>query len=191
MKKNLCAVVMLAGLSLSGCGQGDKEAPQPVAPPAPAAGQLLDKAAQATATVLAEAEKTAKIAEEKAAGLAGAVNKEAEALVEKTAETAGLADKKLEEKLSPPSAAPIESSSDRAGETVVLDNKNGKVVLSHRLHAEANGCSACHGAGKPGPMQLGKETAHALCIGCHKIKQAGPGKCAECHQKKGKALEGC
>ncbi len=75
-------------------------------------------------------------------------------------------------------------------ETVVIDNKNGKVVLMHKRHAEAYGCTVCHGDQEPGPFELGKEKAHALCKGCHKEKN-GPTSCNKCHQKKRKAVEGC
>lgn len=78
-------------------------------------------------------------------------------------------------------------------ESVVIDNNKGKVVLSHKKHAEAYGCAACHGDKKPGPFKMDKEVAHALCQGCHKEKKAGPTtNCAECHQKTDKkAIEGC
>ena len=78
-------------------------------------------------------------------------------------------------------------------ESVVIDNKNGKVFLPHKQHAEAFGCAVCHsGQEHPGPFELGKDKAHALCQGCHKEQQAGPTSCAKCHQKKDKAaVEGC
>ncbi|PKN48637.1 MAG: cytochrome C [Deltaproteobacteria bacterium HGW-Deltaproteobacteria-16] len=76
-------------------------------------------------------------------------------------------------------------------ESIVIDNKNGQVILPHKKHAEAYGCVVCHGDKKPGPHKLGKDAAHALCQGCHKEKKAGPTGCTQCHQKKAKALEGC
>ncbi|MEK6201692.1 MAG: hypothetical protein N2A40_04655 [Desulfobulbaceae bacterium] len=76
-------------------------------------------------------------------------------------------------------------------ESIVIDNKNGKVVLLHKKHAEAFSCAVCHGDQKPGPFELGKEKGHALCQGCHKEKKAGPTTCTKCHQKKVKAVEGC
>ncbi|MBE0597921.1 MAG: cytochrome c3 family protein [Desulfuromonadales bacterium] len=68
-------------------------------------------------------------------------------------------------------------------ETVVLEAKNGNVTLSHQKHAKTIDCSTCH-QGTPGKIaDFGKDKAHALCIGCHKEKNAGPTKCSECHKK--------
>ncbi len=76
-------------------------------------------------------------------------------------------------------------------ETIVINNDHGKVVLQHQKHAEAFGCSVCHEDQQPGPLELGKDKAHALCQGCHKEKNAGPTSCLKCHQKKEQAVEGC
>ncbi len=90
---------------------------------------------------------------------------------------------------------PVEAESGQSlatiAETIVINNDHGKVVLQHKKHAEAFGCSACHEDQQPGPLELGKDKAHALCQGCHKEKNAGPTSCLKCHQKKEQAVEGC
>jgi predicted CXXCH cytochrome family protein len=67
-------------------------------------------------------------------------------------------------------------------EPLVLEAKNGNVSFSHQKHAAID-CSTCH-QGTPGKIpDFGKDKAHALCIGCHKERNAGPTKCGECHKK--------
>jgi predicted CXXCH cytochrome family protein len=67
-------------------------------------------------------------------------------------------------------------------EPLVLKAKNGDVSFSHQKH-KAIDCATCHQA-KPGKIaDFGKDKAHALCIGCHKERNAGPTKCGECHKK--------
>ena len=70
----------------------------------------------------------------------------------------------------------------QASEKLVIENKNGNVTLPHAEHGKLYGCSACHGDAVPGPFELGKDTAHAMCKGCHKEK-GGPIKCSGCHKK--------
>ena len=70
----------------------------------------------------------------------------------------------------------------QASETLVIENKNGNVTLFHAEHGKLYGCASCHGDAVPGPFELGKDTAHAMCKGCHK-EQGGPTKCTECHKK--------
>jgi type 1 fimbria pilin len=71
-----------------------------------------------------------------------------------------------------------------AADTVVLTAKNGDVTFNHKVHSESMDCKVCHGDGKPGKVDLTKDTAHALCKDCHVKKAAGPTKCGECHKKK-------
>lgn len=70
----------------------------------------------------------------------------------------------------------------KAPETVVIENKNGNVTLTHAEHGKMYGCATCHGDNEPGPFELGKDTAHSMCKGCHK-EQGGPTKCNGCHIK--------
>ncbi|WP_321372156.1 cytochrome c3 family protein [uncultured Desulfuromusa sp.] len=67
-------------------------------------------------------------------------------------------------------------------EMVVIENKNGNVTLPHAEHGKMYGCATCHGDNVPGPFELGKDTAHSMCKGCHK-EQGGPTKCSGCHKK--------
>lgn len=88
---------------------------------------------------------------------------------------------------------------------ILLDNKGGKVVFDHKVHAEDYGlecatchhaqnlekgispCGECHNAetaefGLPNRM----EAFHQSCMGCHEKETAGPyGKdqCNQCHLK--------
>lgn len=64
----------------------------------------------------------------------------------------------------------------------VLKAKNGNVTFNHKSHAKVD-CKTCHTKGEPGKMELDKDSAHKLCMGCHKEKGAGPTKCGECHKK--------
>jgi len=70
----------------------------------------------------------------------------------------------------------------QVSETLVIENKNGNVTLPHAQHGKLYGCSACHGDTVPGPFELGKVKAHAMCKDCHK-EQGGPVKCSGCHKK--------
>jgi hypothetical protein len=69
-------------------------------------------------------------------------------------------------------------------ETITLTAKNGNVTLPHAQHAAMIDCGTCHGEGPPGAIEFDRESAHALCIGCHQERGAGPVKCAECHVRK-------
>jgi predicted CXXCH cytochrome family protein len=71
--------------------------------------------------------------------------------------------------------------------TLTFDTKNGKVAFNHKGHADklAGDCKKCHADAKGGKIAgWSKDSAHALCQGCHKAEKKGPTKCAECHQKK-------
>jgi len=172
MKKNLCIVMMMAALMLWGCSREEKQAEETATPPAtPAVEQAMDKAKEASEAVANKVEKTTEAVEKK-------VEKQVAKVEEKIGETA--------EQVKAAATKPATTV-----EFVTIDNKNGKVVLPHKKHAEAFGCAACHGDKKPGPQKLGKDAAHALCQGCHKEKKSGPTNCNQCHQKKAKATEGC
>ncbi|MBU2537633.1 MAG: cytochrome c family protein [Proteobacteria bacterium] len=179
MKKNLCIVAIMVCLMLWGCGQEEKQAEAPAPETMPAVEKAIDKAKEAAEAVAEKVEKTTEAVVEKAEQKIEAVEGKTAIVVEKAATVV--------EK----SAEPTPAKFTTTVESVTIDNKNGKVVLSHKKHAEAYGCVVCHGAKKPGPQKLGKEAAHALCQGCHKEKKSGPTACNQCHQKKAKALEGC
>jgi predicted CXXCH cytochrome family protein len=59
----------------------------------------------------------------------------------------------------------------------------GKVTFDHPDHGKRNKCAACHKTDPPARIALAKESAHALCKGCHEQKAAGPTKCNACHDK--------
>lgn len=164
MKRNLCIGMIMAGLILWGCAQEEKQAETPPPATMPTVEQAMDKAKETTEMVAKQVEKTTEAVEEKVEQQVAAVEEHAAVMAEKLTTTV---------------------------ESVTIDNKNGKVVLPHKKHAEAFGCAVCHGDKQPGPQKLGKETAHALCQGCHKEKKTGPTSCNQCHQKKAKAHEGC
>lgn len=221
MKTKFYVAAMIAGLMLGGCSQDKKQAEAPVPATKPAVEQTMDKVVEAAGEVKEEAAEVAAAAKEKVAEASGtvketvvdatvAVKKEAtevataakekgqmaagavkETVVEKSAAVTEKVEEKMEQ-LAP--VAVVKETADKLTttvETVELDNKNGKVVLAHKKHAEAHGCAACHGDQTPGPFKLGKDAGHALCQGCHKEKKAGPTTCTKCHQKKAKAMEGC
>lgn len=75
----------------------------------------------------------------------------------------------------PPSAAPAD--------IIILENKFGRVTLTHAFHGETYGCTPCHGDATPGPFELTKDLAHStMCKDCHK-SSGGPTGCTECHIK--------
>ena len=79
---------------------------------------------------------------------------------------------------------------------LILDNKYGKVELSHEKHSALK-CQDCHhtlAEGEECPKKCGechkegadigrKKAFHDNCKGCHKQMAKGPTKCKECHQK--------
>ena len=69
-------------------------------------------------------------------------------------------------------------------ETVTYTGK-GTVTFNHKAHGKKLGCKACH-EGAPKKIEItGKDTAHGLCLACHKkMKDEGaPTKCNDCHKK--------
>ena len=64
-------------------------------------------------------------------------------------------------------------------EPVVMKTPAGDVTFRHASH-RALACDTCH-SGAPGPLELDKERAHALCRGCHQREQRGPYVCNQCH----------
>ncbi len=72
-----------------------------------------------------------------------------------------------------------------AEDSVTVKSKTGNVTFNHKAHGGTGDCAVCHGSGTPGKLTLGgKDAAHKLCQGCHKVKKAGPTKCFDCHKKK-------
>lgn len=167
---------------LWGCTQEKQQTEAPVAKTVSAVEQGMDAVKKETGAVVQQVEKTteaaAKKTEQKIAVVEKKIAEKAAPVIEKSEEIAA--------RLKPAPAKRTTSI-----ESINIDNKNGTVVLPHKKHAEAFGCAACHGDKEPGPQKLGKDTAHALCQGCHKERKSGPTACNQCHQKKAKALEGC
>lgn len=66
---------------------------------------------------------------------------------------------------------------------VVIKAYNGNIPFDHKKHRSMFKCADCH-EGSPRYIELDKQTAHALCIGCHKKEKRGPSvHCSECHQQ--------
>lgn len=183
MKKFYVVTAMMATLLMAGCGQGDKQESEPAKVEAPVA--VVEQAAEAIqseATAVVEAAKEA--TEAAGYGAAQMVEGAKEAGAEMAAQAEGAVDKAaqaLEQAIKTEAAAGIPA-------TVVLETKMGKVTMPHQKHADTFDCATCHGEATPGPFELGKDKAHALCMGCHKEKAAanvpaGPTKCTGCHVK--------
>ena len=68
-------------------------------------------------------------------------------------------------------------------DSVTLEAKNGNVTFNHKAHLALAECAACHGEGTPGKVDYDWDTAHMICMDCHKEKGAGPVRCGECHKK--------
>jgi len=198
--KNVIAAI-LVGLLFTGCGGNDntadsaaKKAPavaeqeqifteQTVAKINEVAKPLIEQAEKTTERVAARVVEKAEVAKQKSFEFAATVQEKSVPVMEKTGSALIVAGQQVQQ------AAEVM----KAPQNVVIDNKNGPVTLPHRVHGKSFGCPACHGdQAAPGPMQLGKEKAHALCKGCHKQKAAGPTKCSGCHvKKKAAGVEGC
>lgn len=72
-----------------------------------------------------------------------------------------------------------------AQEVYKYEAKNGAVTFDHKKHIEYEGgsCTACHGEGEPGKIEITKDSAHgASCKDCHTAK-GGPTKCGDCHKR--------
>lgn len=82
----------------------------------------------------------------------------------------------------PPPAAPKPAAPKPPG-IVVFPASFGKVTFDHPGHGKRNACAACHKTDPPAKIVLAKDSAHALCKGCHEQKAAGPTKCIGCHVK--------
>ncbi|MDY0213663.1 MAG: hypothetical protein RBR06_11740 [Desulfuromonadaceae bacterium] len=68
-------------------------------------------------------------------------------------------------------------------DNIILENKFGRVTLTHTFHGETYGCTPCHGDTTPGPFELTKDLAHSsMCKDCHK-SAGGPTGCTDCHIK--------
>jgi len=59
---------------------------------------------------------------------------------------------------------------------------NGNIEFDHMGHRKNFACTDCH-EGPPRHFEMTKESAHKLCLGCHKKVGAGPlVHCSECHK---------
>lgn len=68
-----------------------------------------------------------------------------------------------------------------AAEAKVFKAYNGDVDFNHSKHMGLYPCKDCH-EGPPRSFGLDKQSAHKLCIGCHKKEGAGPtNRCSQCH----------
>lgn len=68
----------------------------------------------------------------------------------------------------------------------ILKAYNGDVDFNHSKHMGMYECKNCH-EGAPRAFGITKETAHPLCIGCHKKEGMGPTRhCSECHSREKK-----
>jgi len=147
------------------------------------AGPMQEKVEKATGEVAVKVAVKTGEARQRTEEFAAALKEESVPVMKKTGSALIIAGEKVQQ------AAEVLS----APETVVIDNKNGKVTLPHRQHGKSLGCQTCHADKAPGAMALGKDKAHALCKGCHKEQGKGPTACTGCHEKKKPvaAAEGC
>ncbi|ABQ25504.1 hypothetical protein [Geotalea uraniireducens] len=60
---------------------------------------------------------------------------------------------------------------------------NGDVTFNHIEHRRNFTCGDCHN-GPPRFIELDHDSAHKLCLGCHKKLGAGPLRhCGDCHKQ--------
>lgn len=161
-----------AGAAVQAAGEAVAEA---AAAGADKAGEAVEQAADKVAEVATQAADKAVQAGQAAKAAAGTVAAKATAAA-KVADTAAQAVEK-------PAPAPAPAKQDPGPRTVVMKAKQGDVKFDHKEHGANYACAKCHGAGTPGKVSMGKESAHKVCKGCHVAEGAGPTKCAECHPK--------
>ena len=78
----------------------------------------------------------------------------------------------------PPPPAP------KAPEVVIYPASMGQVTFSHGTHAARSACGKCHTTDPPQKIAIDKESAHALCKGCHQVSGGNaPTACTGCHKK--------
>ncbi|GAB4302980.1 MAG: hypothetical protein Fur0034_18350 [Desulfuromonadia bacterium] len=66
---------------------------------------------------------------------------------------------------------------------VVIRAYNGNIPFDHKMHRSIFKCDSCH-EGPPRYIELDKQKAHKLCIGCHKREKRGPSThCSDCHKQ--------
>jgi predicted CXXCH cytochrome family protein len=72
---------------------------------------------------------------------------------------------------------------DAPAKPLTLNAKPGNVTFNHKTHA-AQKCETCHATPAGGKIEgFNKDSAHKLCVECHKTQAKGPAKCADCHKK--------
>ena len=180
MQQMLWIMVMVAAMSVAGCGSQEQPPVKPAAPvattpaqpaappPAPAPQPAVIPPAAPTPAVPAASE-----APKPPAAPVAAKPAPAPAEPKPAAAAPAAAPAKPAAAAKPPTVA----------DTLVLEASQGKVTLPHLAHAKMFPCATCHGEATPGKIGLTKDTAHALCRDCHKAKGAGPTACGDCHKK--------
>ncbi len=123
-------------------------------------------------------EETAKAAE----SVVEDVSKSASTVIEETIEVTEETSTKVVEQVTN-SVAEATSTVAAANEVAVpaevtIEASYGNVTMPHGMHADSFECSTCHGDGTPAAFELTKESAHALCKGCHKAEGTGPTGCS-------------
>lgn len=154
--------------------------------------ETTDKAVTKTEEVVKKTETTTKKVSQQVIEKTAAVDKAAVKTTIATMDKAEVLVEKTAEALKPAINSAKTSAPLKVPETITLENKKGKITVSHKKHSTTFACKQCHGDATPGPMELGQEKGHSLCKGCHQEKGAGPTDCNGCHEKKAmKQLQGC
>ncbi len=68
--------------------------------------------------------------------------------------------------------------------TVKYAAERGEVTFDHAAHlSRREKCRTCHGDGAVVKVEMNKQKAHELCLGCHGLKRKGPTGCTGCHEE--------
>lgn len=199
MKRMPILCGLLLALLLFGCQKTEEPAPAQTAPaPQQQAPTLTEAVKEDIATVVEEAQEIKEAVAEDVAEIAQKAKEEIAVVVEKgeqalsevsdaAEETAVAAKEQIVAAADSAKAAVDETvaklTPTTSPETIVFTATMGNVTMPHLVHADAFSCATCHGDGVPGALDLGREAAHALCIGCHQEQKAGPTGCRDCHVK--------
>ena len=171
-------------------GACSQEPPAAREPTKPAAQETQPAPATPAEKVTEQIETSLNKVEQEAAQGAKAVAREADKAAAQSKEVAAQTVTKANQEVATAatvvadSLTPPPSSAPKAPEVVTYPASMGKVTFTHATHAARLDCGKCHTTDPPQKIAIDKESAHALCKGCHQVMGGNaPTGCTGCHKK--------